>query len=393
MGMLKNLMMEQESQGYYNITNKSVCYKCFGNRSMQAYILKNAQTKSCDYCKKSYKRSACTDINLVISKINQSLDNYYIDPNNLLWSSDEESWNDVLDAYDMFKSDEAELECNNEDLIEDLMQAFEGRQWFREGIFYPTESAALKMSWEYFESIIKERWRYTFFFEKSNQSEPSTYNVKKTFEAICKILKSKKFVKEIPAGTVFYRVRKHNSTEIVSKASQIGTPKPEYVKTPNRLSPINIPLFYGSIIAKTAIEESKDDESSDCISIGEFVNNNIIKIIDLSKTQKVPGFYSKNNIFIEPYLFINDFSRLISKPIQDKDNEYLEYLPTQVFTEYIRHVAFKEKIRGIFYKSSRLHDNINVALFYQNDECKDDHDIDPLDDCLILKKVTTLKAE
>lgn len=390
MGLLKNSVMIEQERGYYSIEDKQICLNCFGNKSLQSYIRKHATTKKCDYCKQKYSENVCININQVIMKINQSLNNYYIDPTNLLIGSDRDSWDSVLDAYDMFRSDEAELECENDEVIDDIIESFRDRQWFRENIYFPTRSEALKMSWDYFSSNVKERWRFTFFFDGPDPNEPSTFDAKKTFDNICRILESEYILKTLATGTEFYRVRKHSEDIAINRAEQIGTPKPEFVKTPNRLSPINIPMFYGSLNKDVAIEESKGSSSDDTTTVALFKNNVPIKVIDLSKPLAIPGYYSDDNIYIEPIKFINTFSRLISKPINDDENEYLEYLPTQVFTEYIRHLAFKDVVKGIIYGSSKIPGGINIALFYKNDECKDSNTVDPGEDCLVLTKLMTV---
>jgi len=64
----------------------------------------------------------------------------------------------------------------------------------------------------------------------------------------------------------------------------------------------------------------------------------------------------------------------LSKPIEKDDKSHIEYVPTQVFTEYIRH-AYKfedgSKFEGIIYPSSIQPSGISCVLFVENDQCCD----------------------
>jgi hypothetical protein len=155
-------------------------------------------------------------------------------------------------------------------------------------------------------------------------------------------------------------------------------------------------MFYGAFDKETAIAESRTNEKLNRLSVGEFTNNKPIMVIDLSKTTNVPGFYSDNNTEIEMVKFLNKFGDLISKPIEKESQEYLNYIPTQVFVEYMRHVAYlKLNIRGIIYKSSKCTKKNNIALFYQNEDCIDKKELENIKDrdCLILENIETMKKK
>ena len=389
MGILKERMEIEQRRGYKHLKTKYVCYNCFNNSSIQEYIKKYAVNMKCDYCGKKYKKNAATNINRVIWKINQSISLYYKDPNDLLFYSDEEGWNSVLDTYEMFVADRAELECQNKKILNDIIKAFAERQWYEEATYYESESKRLLRNWDYFEKIVKEKWRYTYFTIKDPENE--IYNIYKIIKKICRTMILSKCIITIKEGTQLYRVRVHDEKDEVNCAKQIGTPKNEYVKKANRLNPINIPMFYGAFTKETAIEESRKNDGKDKITLGVFTNNISIQVIDLSKKIEIPGLYSINNYLIEPIIFINSFAEIICKPINDERDEYLEYIPTQIIVEYIRHVFFKEgKIKGIIYNSSKTNGN-NIALFYLNDQCKDKNEVAANEDCLVLQGIERIQ--
>ncbi|WP_157221188.1 RES domain-containing protein [Flavisphingomonas formosensis] len=70
--------------------------------------------------------------------------------------------------------------------------------------------------------------------------------------------------------------------------------------------------------------------------------------------------------------FLWDFARDIAKPIKRNGREHIEYVPTQIVTEYLRRVfrdAGGQPIDGLIYRSSR-HDGAKAfVLFCENDQC------------------------
>ncbi len=67
--------------------------------------------------------------------------------------------------------------------------------------------------------------------------------------------------------------------------------------------------------------------------------------------------------------FIDWFARPIDR---DGKEEHLEYIPTQIITEYLRYnyTINNKPIDGIIYKSS-VGSGKSVVLFIQNDQCVD----------------------
>lgn len=68
----------------------------------------------------------------------------------------------------------------------------------------------------------------------------------------------------------------------------------------------------------------------------------------------------------QKYAFLVDFHSEISKPVNPADEE-LDYIPTQVFSEYLRYIQKVDgrNYDGIVYKSS-LTGKQNIVLFYDN---------------------------
>jgi len=364
----------------------TVCYHCVENESLKEFIKRNANYKYCESCGRKSNRNIAISFEDFAENIDESLKSEFIDPGDLLASDDEDGWDNCIDSSDMFIDDIADIQSNSDTLSEALKDYFIDRQWIRESDYYPTYSDSLLLSWNYYADIVKTKWRYTFFFEKPSEYEPSMLDAQNTFDEIWKLIKSNDLIIELKKGTVVYRSRVHYKKEMIKQAKDIGTPLSKYVKSGSRLSPIGIPLFYGSFDKATAVAEMKKDKRKKFYSIGKFVTVKSINVIDLSNYLGEPGYFSDDKKNIEPVKFLNEFIDLISKPIDD-EIDFLEYIPTQVFTEYLRHMAkSNDNIKGIIYKSSKSDTN-NIALFYQNSECRDKAGSASKDDYLLLVSI------
>ncbi|WP_100430358.1 RES family NAD+ phosphorylase [Flavobacterium sp. 1] len=92
-----------------------------------------------------------------------------------------------------------------------------------------------------------------------------------------------------------------------------------------------------------------------------------IKLVDLTKLPDYPSaFDSKNNWQIETIHFLKDFIKDISKPIHD-NIAIIDYVPTQIVTEYIRFNP-QLKIDGLIYPSSKDNEKENYVLFMDHEE-------------------------
>ena len=121
------------------------------------------------------------------------------------------------------------------------------------------------------------------------------------------------------------------------------------------------------------------------IVIGEFCNSKAITLLDLTNIPNVPYLYDDDYGFIPVVQFLHEFSKIISQPTGE--NAELEYIPTQVFTEYIRRNLHELNLKGIKYQSAENPNGKNLVLFYTNDECIAESNYDGMSDRLILKKV------
>lgn len=211
-------------------------------------------------------------------------------------------------------------------------------------------------AWESFKHTCKYFSRY---FDIGNQSTKRE-NLLDTLKIIFKSME-----KVLDKNTIFSRVRKfelENKQQItdIVPIREIG-PAPAKYATPNRMSPFGISYMYLSDKVETCLCEIRA-RANDTILVGKFSSKIDLNIIDLSISPKMPmkSIFNTNYIHSHNWIddFIDSFKSEISNRISDEDKE-IEYIPTQVLTEYIRKLGYD----GIRFESSVLDDTYNYVLF------------------------------
>lgn len=276
---------------------------------------------------------------------------------------------DVLAPYDindlLENLEDLELDDANSAFIEKLRIDFDEIQWFPLGKGEIRGVDEMFYNWETFCNIVKHERRY-FFFDYNLYDYSSS--PKSTLESIVELIHGQEIVTKISPDIKIYRARNFNNNEDVSclKATNLGTPKVENAIHENRFSPAGISLFYGSLDPNTAREEIGKVDGN--IIIGEFHTLTEINVIDFTALPEIPSIYDEEYRDISGISFLHDFSAAITSPVDS--NSPIDYIPTQVFTEFIRK-KFGETIKGIKYRSAKSSENSNVVLFYKNEDCVD----------------------
>ncbi len=181
---------------------------------------------------------------------------------------------------------------------------------------------------------------------------------------------------------MLYRARLHERTrrERPATAKALGTPPVERARLSNRMSPNGIPMFYGAFDAETAVTETTTAGWPDgCdLTLGAFVTSREFNIVDLTQLAPIPSLFDEGARDVRPSLiFLHRFAAEVSKPVDREEREHLEYVPTQIVTEYFRHAFESEhdvEADGIVYASATTEGGRCIVLFVENEDCVDGSD-------------------
>ena len=73
-----------------------------------------------------------------------------------------------------------------------------------------------------------------------------------------------------------------------------------------------------------------------------------------------------------PLTFLHSFRAAVSAPIERDDRIHIDYVPTQVVSEYLRRVLVDrdgQSLDGLAWGSSQRPDGRNVVLWLDNEQC------------------------
>jgi len=294
------------------------------------------------------------------------------------YDHEEEEWlfEEPVDFCELLEVLEVPVE--NEMLFNDIRHALIDSQWNRKWIFGGSEDEWLINGWAKFSEQVKYQTRYVFF-RIHTYSKDSYYDISpaKMLDQIGDIITSANLIKTFDVGTKFVRARiLDDSQKRFTKAEDLGPPPQKYAKQPNRMSPAGIPMFYGAFDENTAIAETYNAQSEETIvAIGTFSTLKKMCLLDLSDLPDLPSIFDPDMRSQRASIkFLMSFVEDLSRPIKRDKKDYIEYIPTQVFTEYFCHL-FKDvagnQIQGILYPSARNSGSVACVLFLANDNCCD----------------------
>ena len=91
---------------------------------------------------------------------------------------------------------------------------------------------------------------------------------------------------------------------------------------------------------------------------------------DLTDIPEVPSIFEPVSDSAEfdprrPLRFLFGFARDVTKPVTRDNKIHIDYVPTQVLTEYLRHRSSDQTNRsdGVKYSSSKIQDGQNIVIF------------------------------
>lgn len=134
-------------------------------------------------------------------------------------------------------------------------------------------------------------------------------------------------------------------------------------------------MFYGASDEETAIKEVCNNVPYVTVAPWETLRE--FKILDLTNLPPLPSLFDERQHYLRHSIFFLDaFANDVSKSIDKDGREHIEYIPTQIVTEYFRHIFLdkeNEHIKGIIYRSSRRRNGKSCVLFFTNDDCTQDN--------------------
>lgn len=390
MGQAKKMMMDLQERGDWpdGLDDKFVCAHHFDNPYLNKIIHRYAEDGEgkCSYCGRNGE--VCS-MQHFMEQVSWKIHMYFDDINNasLLYADsfyDDE--NEVIPGFkrvgDYIAPKEAEyfestwelmdnlgLISNDEDLDNDIENVFTTEEWIERDILHEDYGRALLNKWQAFVHAVTHTRRYTFLatpeflpLVKGEEGKNDT----DILSSMKSLIVQQKLIHDLPTGTKLYRARRVSDNTKSYGFSDI-TAAPDTSATANRMSPAGISMFYASFCEETATKECVGKE--EYILLGEFATIKPLRVLDLTHIPG-PSFWMEN---WQENQFLHSFNREVTKKLDAKDKNQLQYIPTQVFTEFLRYMftdAEGHKLDGMIYGSSKTHEQ-NVVLFCNQRKSKE----------------------
>lgn len=376
MGQAKEHEIQLHSIGLSYSSAKNICSNHFEDYAIAEFIEKNNSDELyCSFCKPKYQSNFVVSFDELMKFLMGGINYFYDDAaNHLPYESAEGGYQghhfSTIDlVYDIIPSEE-------ENVIQEVLDYIEDKDWCSKYPFSLDEDEQLHSDWNEFSKILKHKMRYSFFKSKAFDSEYSVMHEILHQIALC--IESLNLVITLPENQIIYRARQHAENDNPILFEDICSPKIKYCTLPNRMSPAGISMFYGTFELETAgkeVENLKDIAKRPLLSTGKFKLKKGLQVVDMTNIPDIPSIFDEDNrIYLYKISFLKKFVHEISKQIERDKYEHIEYVPTQVITEYFRYVVPElagYDIDGIIYPSAVCEGKKCCVLFFDNEQCKD----------------------
>ncbi|MBO4807205.1 MAG: RES domain-containing protein [Paludibacteraceae bacterium] len=375
--------MEEEDRGYHlPDENKFLCVDHFDDVYLKDFVRRRSREGLCSYCgRKTNVISLSEFIKYIMERIMQHYtspddDGLYLSSS--FYDDEDEEIPGLKRVGSFITRENAEtfnstkdllvdigLVSDNETLNQDIEECFIKDEWIQKDSMIRSMEEELSDLWKEFVKMVIHQRRYTFYmlpqFDDSYHSEEN--GLQNILSELSRAMDCLDMYKILPVNTTLYRCRYISSEEEVCSFDNLTSP-PDDKSAENRMNPTGVSMFYGMFDPDMVKEEARDSEKGSCV-IGKFATTSELTVLNLSKLPPL-SFWNEH---WQELSFIYSFTKEVSKPISAEHNS-VEYVPTQIFAEYIRYCC-KDKngkgIDGILFKSSKTKGD-NIVLFYNQEK-------------------------
>lgn len=373
-----------------------ICWRCVGDDYLKKEIKERRRVNVCSLCSRNAR---CYSFVELVNRVDEVFKEYFIHAEEITRFLFEDDTNDAFSEQDGKTTEQVVIElidCHHK-VAEEIAEKLEERESYDvlkngENGFYFGEKIFVERS--IYPYYLLEIWE-EFCSEVKHQHRFLSPNVLKYLNdifgdiSVLQLNYNNQLIHTIESDgeqCIIFRAR---STDDIHKAIKMHecpeeklSPPPKEKATPGRMNPAGIPVFYGSFESGTCLSEVRP-YVGEWVIIGEFKIIKPLKILDLTVLDEpVPimsYFHPSYKDIMQLIYFMKYFHMEVQKPILPKD-EALDYLPTQVVSEYLANPnQFHPMVDGIIFNSSQS-DGKNITLFNYNIENKDNSEKDTEED-------------
>jgi hypothetical protein len=368
MGM-EDYIEEIRERGFGGTGDRAVCLDCILDEGLREQVAPHLTEDVCTFCGREAAGEApiAADSEALMRPVMDAIRFFYFRSIDTLFIRD-----DVTPRYDSW--DVAEEVCDGAvsgSVLEAIREVITPDEWNEDPSRLP-EDVALRYGWNDFRKRVKHETRFVFLsIPERHSDDPDHFTANEILGKLACIIKARQGVlTELPAGHIFYRGRMVDDPESADyNAATLGSPPPIKASA-NRMSPAGISMFYGCDDIPTVVAEIGSHTTKRFAVVGAFETTRTLWIINLASLPAVPSVFDlEGRKHYYELLFLHDFARDLSEPVVLDGREHIEYVPTQVVTEYMRWLP-GVVIDGVLFTSAQ-NNGTSCVIFCGPEGCAD----------------------
>jgi hypothetical protein len=380
MGYFKEKAIEDAERGF-TLPKSIVCADHFISPVLVKTVTDGVYENHCDYCTRT-GNDIGANLSDVVEVVGRTFWSHWDRSEDILsWDSSEGGWQGSVEyASDLLDGGYQDFVTGDVKLWDDIRACFQEDFLVCEKHYGELgREEVLRFGWQTFVEMVKHETRFVFLaevretdrYERTDGILPSAM-----LPRLGELVRAHDLVRRIEPGVVWFRAREHPGDIDVTNARDLGTPPESAAVFPNRMSPSGIPMFYGASSEEVAIAEvSSERIAGRSISVGKFVTSRAMLVIDLLDIPDTPDLFDLIHQRERDELrFLRAFTEDLRKPVEKDGEEHVEYVPTQIVTEYFRRI-FRgielEQVDGVIYRSSKAEVGVCCVLFVKSEACTD----------------------
>lgn len=362
--------LERQERGFGETGDRAVCLECIRDDALRGQVAKSLTESACKFCGRDSGDSG-TPIAahfevLMRAVVDAIAFRYDRSEETLLWSDDVTP---RLDSWDV-----AEVVCDDavtDDVLEAIQGALDPDEWNEDPGALPP-NVALASAWASFAEKVKHETRFVFLsIAEEHSDHPDDFTTTETLEALVRIIEVRDALRYLTPGTKFWRGRMVDEPKTFDiNATELGPP-PSSRASANRMSPAGISMFYGCTDVPTVVAEIGAHSVKRYATVGQFESVKPLTVVDLASLPKTPSLFDveRRESYYE-LAFLHAFAKDLSAPVVIDGRERIEYVPTQVVTEYLRWLPSFD-VDGILFVSAQ-NGGTSCVIFCGPEGCADE---------------------
>ena len=340
-----------------------VCSSCFEDADLRRWIRARSGPRGCDAC--GGFDSPTLPIGTVADRIAEGLRKLYgFAVEQLPYESAEGGYmGKTLTTFEVLDEIDFSLPRDDGELLQALLSALPNELWCDYDWLALDDDEVLRLSWKKFCTVVKHERRFFFHDKGARPDDHDARSAVELLKAIGSLSDELGLIKIMPRGGRLYRARPLEEVRSRAIAIDFGPPPKDKALQSNRMNPPGIPMMYAALRPLTAKREIRAKSAA----VGCWRLLRDARLLDLT-CDPHPGwiFSEAERRQILGANFLSEFRRAIAEPVARDERVHVDYIPSQVVTEYLREHDFDGgPIDGVRYPSVVDEKGVNVALFVE----------------------------